>query len=111
MSHIRCHGFLLWNDVTVDWSSVCTWFGTCNAPGERMLARGLLYPLFVAQTMWFGMPNVCSAKGKWVEHGIKGHEVHDSSNVQMRFRLGEEPLDHMRLHLSKGGSLIRGEVG
>ena len=76
-----------------------------------MLACGLLYPLFVAQTMWFGTPDVCSAKGEWVEHGIKGHEVHDSSNVQMRFRLEKEPMGHMRLHLSKGGSLIRGEVG
>ena len=71
MSYIRCHGVLLWNDVTVDWSSVCTWFGTCSAPGARMLARGLVYPLFVAQTMWFGMCNVCSVKGEWVEHGIK----------------------------------------
>ena len=71
----------------------------------------LVYPLFVAQTTWFGMPNVCSAKGEWVEHGIEGHEVHDSKNVQVRFRLGEEPMGHMKLLLSKGVSLIRGEVG
>ena len=32
-----------------------------------MRARGLVHPLFVAQTAWFGMPDVCSAKGKWME--------------------------------------------
>ena len=81
MSHIRRHGVLLWSDVTVNWSSVCTWFGTCSAPGARMRARRLVYPLFVTQTTWFGMPNICSAKGEWVEHGIEGHEVRDSNNV------------------------------
>ena len=91
MSHINCHGVLLWNDVTVVWSSVCAWFGTCSAPGAGMQAHGLVYPLFVVQTMWFGMPNVCSAKGEWVEHGIEGHEVHDSNNVQVRLRLGRNP--------------------
>ena len=101
----------MWNDVTVDWSSVYTWFGTCSAPGARMQARGLVYPLFVAQTMWFGMPDVCSAKVEWVEHGIEGHEVRDSKVGQVRFRLGEEPMGHLKLLLSKGGSLIRGEVG
>ena len=55
--------------------------------------------------------NVCSSKGEWVEHGIKGHEVHDSKNVQVQFSLGEEPMGHMKLLLSKGVSLIRGEVG
>ena len=31
-------------------------------------------PLFVAQAMWFGMSNVCSAR-EWMEHGIEDHEV------------------------------------
>ena len=76
-----------------------------------MQACGLVYPLFVAQAMWFGMPDVCSAKVEWVEHGIEVHEVHDSKIAQVRFRLGEEPMGYMKLLLSKGGSLIRGEVG
>ena len=46
-----------------------------------------------------------------MEHGIEGHEVCDSNNVQVHFRLGEEPMGHMKLLLSKGGPLIRDEVG
>ena len=57
-----------------------------------MRARGLVHPLFVAQTMRFAMHDVCSAKGEWVEHGIEAHEMRDSNNLQMRFRLGEEPI-------------------
>ena len=58
-----------------------TCFGTYSAPGARMWALGLFYPLFVAQTMWFGMPDACSVKGEWVEHIIEGHEIHDDNNV------------------------------
>ena len=111
MSHIRCHRILLRNDVTVDWSSVCACFGTCSAPGARMRARGLVYPLFVTQTTWFGMPNVCSAKEDWVERGIEGHEVRDNNNVQVRLRLREEPMGNTKLLLPKGRFLIRGELG
>ena len=89
---------------------MCTWFGACSGPGTRMQACGLVYPLLVAQTTWFGMPNVCSAKGEWVEHGIECHEVRGSKNIQVRYRLGEEPMGHMKLLLSKGEYLIRGEV-
>ena len=46
-----------------------------------MRARGLVYLLFVAQTTWFGMPDVCIAKGKWVKHGIEVHEIRDGNNV------------------------------
>ena len=56
--------FLLWNGVVGDCLSVDTWFGTCCAPGLRMRARDLVYPLFVARTTWFGMPDVCSVKGE-----------------------------------------------
>ena len=82
----RC--LFVWNDVTVNWSRVGTWFGTCSAPGTRMRARGLVHSLFVAQTTWFGMPDVCSAKGEWVEHSVKGHEIRDGNNVKVGFRLG-----------------------
>ena len=46
-----------------------------------MWVRGLVYELFVAQTTWFGMPDVCSAKGDWVEHGVECHEIRDGTNV------------------------------
>ena len=55
--------------------------GTCCTPGTRMWACGLVYPLFVAQTIWFGMPDVCSVKGEWVEHGVECHEICDSINI------------------------------
>ena len=35
----------------------------------------------------------------------------ESNNKHVRFRLGEEPMGHMNLLLSKGVSLIRGEMG
>ena len=50
-------------------------------------------------------------KGEWVEHGVKDHEVCDSKNLQVRYRLGKEPMGHMKLLLLKGVSLIRREVG
>ena len=58
LSHIRYRGVLLWNDVIVDCLSVDKWFGTCSAPGARMRAHGLVYPLFVALTTWFDMPDI-----------------------------------------------------
>ena len=75
---------------------MCTWFVTRIGPGARMWARGLVYQLFVAQTTWFDMPDVCSTKGELVEHGVKGHEVRDSKNGQVRYGLGEEPMGHMK---------------
>ena len=33
LSHIRYHGFLLWNEIAVDWLSVAMWFGTCSCLG------------------------------------------------------------------------------
>ena len=81
MSPIRYHGVLLWNGVVGDWSSVGTWFGTCCSPDARMWAYGLVYPLFVARTTWFGMPDVCSAKGELLEYGVECHEIHDGINI------------------------------
>ena len=111
LSHIRHQGVLLWNAVTGDWSSVGTCFGICCAPGTRMWARGLVYPLFVSQTTWFGMPDVCSAKKEWVEHGIECHEIRDSINVKVGFALGERTMGHIKLFLSKEGLLMKGGVG
>ena len=69
-SHTRYHGVLLWNEVPFDYLSVGTWFGTLIALGARMQEYGLVNSLFVAQTTWFGIPNVFNTKQEWVEHGI-----------------------------------------
>ena len=45
----------------------------------KMRARGLVYQLSVTQTTFFGMPDVGSAKGEWVEHGVECHEIRDGS--------------------------------
>ena len=55
------------------WYTQCAW--------HKNAARGLVYPQFVGQTIWFGVLNVCSAKGEWVEHGIEHHEVRNNNNV------------------------------
>ena len=60
----------------------------------------------MAQTTWFGMPDLCGAKGEWVEHGMKGHEVYDSKNIQVRYMLGKGTHG-----TGEGLSLITGEVG
>ena len=55
------------------WYMLCSW-------GENV-ARGLVYPPFVALTTWFGLPDVCSTKGKWEMHGVECHEIRDSINL------------------------------
>ena len=106
----RYHGVLFWSDVTVDWLSVGMVFGVCSANGVRMQARGLVYPLFVAQCMRFGMSCVCSEKGNWVEYCTEDHEARHGNNVQVGFRLGEAPMWHIKLLLSKIVSLLSDDV-
>ena len=65
----------------------------------------------MAQTTWFGMTNFCGAKRGVDRNGVKGHEVRDSKNVQVRYGLGKEPMEHIKLLLLKGVSLIKCEVG
>ena len=72
----------------VVWYIHCLWHKPC----------GLVWPMFVAQR---------GVGGTWCQ----GHEVRDSKNVQVRHGLGEELMGHKKLLLSKGVSLIRGEVG
>ena len=81
LSHIKYHVVFLWNDVVSYWLSVGTWFGKCCAPGARKWVRGLVYPLFVARTTWFGLPEVPSAKEEWAGHGVECHEIRDGINV------------------------------
>ena len=81
LSHIRYHGVLLWNEMAVDWLSVAIWFGIYSCLGVRMRTRGLVRPLFVAKTTWFGIPDFFNAEEKWVGHGAKDHEVREGNDV------------------------------
>ena len=81
LRNIRYHGILLWNKIALDWLSVTKWFGTYSCLGTRMRTRGSAYPLFVAKTTWFGIPDFCNAEEEWVGHGVKDHEVHDGNDV------------------------------
>ena len=68
LNHIRRHGVLLRNEISVDWLSVARWFGTYNCLGERMRTRGLVRPLFVGKTTWFSIPGFCNVEevgGTW----------------------------------------------
>ena len=76
--------------MAVDWFSVVMWFGTLSSLSVRMWTRGLVRPLFVAQTTWFGIPDFCNAEGEWVGHGVKNHEARDGNGVLVGFGLVEE---------------------
>ena len=47
----------------------------------RMWTRGLVRPLFVAKTTWFGIPNFCDVEEEWVELGVEDHEVRDGKSM------------------------------
>ena len=81
LRHIRYFGVLLWNEIAVDWLSVAMWFGICSCYGARMWRHGLVRPLFVVKTMWFGIPNFCNVEEEWVGHSVKDHEVRDGNDV------------------------------
>ena len=102
MSHIRYHVVLLRNEIAVDWLSVTMWFGPFSSFGARTRASGLVRPLFVGKTMWFGIPDFCKVEGKWVGHGVKDHEVRGGNDVKMSFRLVEAPMWGIKSALSKG---------
>ena len=71
----------MWNEIAVHLFSVAVWFGTFSSLSMRMWTRGLVRPLFVAQTTWFGIPDFCNGKGEWVGHGVENHEVCDGSGM------------------------------
>ena len=114
MSHIRYNGVILWNGVTVDWSSVGTWLDRCSAPCSRMWARGLFIIAYRPNHV-VCYARFCSVKWELVEDSIEGHEIRDGNDVWRGFMSGEAPMWHMKLSLakggSKGGSLSRGKVG
>ena len=76
--------------MAVDWFSAVMWFGTLSSVSVRMSTRSLVHPLFVAQTTWFGIPDVCNAEGEWMGHGVEDHEVRDGNGILVGFRLVEE---------------------
>ena len=81
LTHVKYHGVLCWNEIAVDWLNMVMWFGTFSSLGARMLTRDLRRPLFVAQTTSLGTPDFCKAKGVWVKHGVKDHELRDGNDV------------------------------
>ena len=81
LSHIRYHGVLLWNEIAVDWLSVAMWFGAFSRLSAGLRTRGLVLPLFVAKTTWFGIPDFCNAKEEWVGHGVNNQDVCNGNDV------------------------------
>ena len=71
----------MWNEMVVDWFSVVMWFGTLSSLSMRLQTRGLVRPLFVGQTTWFGIPNFCNVEGEWVGHDAEDHEVRDDNGL------------------------------
>ena len=101
LSDIMYHSVLLWNEIAVDWLSVAMQFGTYSCLDARMWTHGLVRPLFVAKTTWFGIPNFCNGKQEWVRHSVEDHEVRDENDVQVGFRLMEEPVQGIKQPLPK----------
>ena len=81
LSHIKYHGVLLWNKIAVDWLSAAKYFGTYSCLGVRMQTLGLVHPLFLSKTTWFGIPHFCSAEEELVIHGVEDPEVRDGNDV------------------------------
>ena len=46
-----------------------------------MWTRGLVRPVFVVKTTWFGIPEFSNAEEEWVVHGVKDQEVRDGNDV------------------------------
>ena len=101
-SHVKYHGVLLWNETVVDWLSVAMWFGACSCLSAGMRTHGLVRPLLVAKTVWFGISDFCNAEEEWVGHGVNNHEVRNGNDVQVDFRLVEEPVRGIKSPFSKG---------
>ena len=78
------------------------WFGACSCLSTGMRKRGLVCPLFVAKTTWIGILNFCKAEEEWVGHDVNDHEMRNSYNVQVGFRLVEEPVQGIKSPFPKG---------
>ena len=49
--------------------------------GAGMWTRGLVRPIFVVKTTWFGIPDFSNAEEEWVGHGVEDQEVRDGNDV------------------------------
>ena len=56
----------MWNEIAVDWCSVAMWVGTFISLSVRMRTLGLVRPLFVTQSTWFGILDFLNVEGEWV---------------------------------------------
>ena len=57
------------------------WLGILRSLSVRVRTRGLVRPLFGAQTPWFGILDFCNAEEEWVRHGVEDREVCDGNDV------------------------------
>ena len=71
----------MWNEIAVDWCSVAMWVGTFSSLSVRIWTRGLVRPLFVTQSTWFGIFDFCNVEGEWVGHGVEDHEVPNDNGI------------------------------
>ena len=55
--------------------------GTLSSLSLRMWTHGLVRPLFLAQTTWFGIPCSCDTEGEWVGYDVQDHEVLDGNGI------------------------------
>ena len=81
LSHVRYYGVLLWNEIAVYRLSVAMWFGTCSCLGMGIRTCGLVRPLFLAKTTWFGKPDFCNTEEEWARNGVEDHEASDDNDV------------------------------
>ena len=79
--------------MAVNLLNVDMWFGAFSAP----------FFVCLCQTTWIAILSVYRVEGEWVGCGIEDHEVHDGENVKEVCRLGEPPMWHITLPVSKGG--------
>ena len=42
---------------------------------------GLVRPLFLAKTTWFGKPDFCNTEEEWARNGVEDHEASDDNDV------------------------------
>ena len=50
----------------------------------------------VTQITWFRISDFCNAKRELVEYGIKDHEVRDSNDIEVGFRLVGAPMRRIK---------------
>ena len=49
--------------------------------GARMRTHGLVRPLSVVKTTWFGIADFRNVEEEWVGHSVKDYEVRDGNDL------------------------------